>query len=79
MEKNKILVLLNNVPLMEALTLDQIASRIKAVKTEFPELIPEVNDVYVKDNNLIFNIDGKLVEVDGPMVLQLSRRRIPEA
>jgi hypothetical protein len=79
MEKNKLLVLLSNIPLVEALTLEQIANRIKTAKIENPELIPEVRDVYAKDNNLVFDINGMLFEVDGPAILEMSRRRIPEA
>ncbi|OIO48302.1 MAG: hypothetical protein AUJ32_00925 [Parcubacteria group bacterium CG1_02_40_82] len=79
MEKEKILVFLRNMPKVEALTLEQIASRIKAAKADFPEILPEVKDVYVKDNNLILEIKGMRLKIDGPTLLEISRKRIPEA
>jgi hypothetical protein len=79
MEKNKILALLRNTPLVEALTLEQIASRIKAAKADFPEILPEVKDVYVKDNKLILEINGMRIKIDGPTLLKISKKRIPEA
>ncbi len=79
MSEDKLSVLLSSIRLTEAMTLEQIADRIRSAKEENPELIPEVKDIYVRDGNLVLDIDGLLFEVDGEAVIELSRHRIPEA
>ena len=66
-------VLFNNPPLLEAVTLEEIAARIVGAKNQFPEILARLGEVYVKDGNLIFDVNGLVFQVDGPSVLEMSR------
>ncbi|OGZ35061.1 MAG: hypothetical protein A2174_00545 [Candidatus Portnoybacteria bacterium RBG_13_41_18] len=79
-DKGRIIsVLFKTTGLVEGLTLEEIVNRIMTVKKEFPEILPEIKNIHVKDGNLIFDVEGLIFGVDGQAVIEASKHRLPEA